>query len=65
MVEVVACFFLISFPLAMWVFFAVAKRVYRHRPDDASFLGRLLSAPSGPQPVAPQTAESRSQADSP
>ncbi len=65
MVEAVACFFLISFPLAAWVFFAVAKRVYRHRPDDASFLGRLLSTPPGPRPAAPQPGESRSQADSP
>lgn len=65
MVEAAACFFLISFPLAAWAFFAVAKRVYRYRPDDASFLGRLLSTPPGPQPVTPKTAESRSQADSP
>ena len=65
MVEAAACFFLISFPLAMWAFFAVAKRVYRQRPDDASFLGRLLSTPPGPRPATPQAGESRSQADSP
>jgi hypothetical protein len=50
MVEAIACFFLISFPLAVWAFFAVAKRIYRNRPDDGSFLGRLLAG-SGTSPL--------------
>jgi hypothetical protein len=65
MVEAIACFFLISFPLAVWAFFAVAKRIYQHRPDDASFLGRLLSTPPAPRPALSRPEESRSQADSP
>jgi hypothetical protein len=61
MVEAIACFFLISFPLAVWAFFVVAKRIYQHRPDDASFLGRLLSTPPVPRPVASRPEESRAE----
>jgi hypothetical protein len=65
MVEAVTCFFLISFPLAGWVFFAAAKRIYRNRPDDGTFLGTLLSDGKGPQPSPARREESRSEAGSP
>ena len=44
MVEAIACFFLISFPLAAWLAYAVAKRAYRPRPGDTSFLAKILSS---------------------
>jgi len=65
MVEAAACFFLISFPLAVWVFFAVAKRIYRDRPDDSSFLGKLLSSKAGPLPARVRPGENGARTGAP
>jgi hypothetical protein len=62
MVEAIACFFLISFPLAVWVFFTVAKRMYRHHPDDSSLLGKLLSSRPAPRLAAVPPADGPSRA---
>jgi hypothetical protein len=49
----------------VWVFFAVAKRIYRDRPDDSSFLGKLLSSKARPLPARVQPGENESRAEAP
>ncbi len=63
MVEALVCFLLISFPLAGWLGFVLMKRMYRNRPDDGSFLGKILSSNGASLPPRTEREEGRSQAE--